>query len=144
MGETSTPAMRLSLPRLYAMRLGYLVLGGGLAVIKWPLLFGHAPWTLMQGVVNCMLIALSVLALLGIRYPVQMLPVLLFESAWKVIWLAAVALPLVSSGRLDAATRELGYECLGVVLILAVIPWRYVARQYLARPGDRWRAAPAG
>ena len=26
-----------------------------------------------------------------------------------------------------------------VVVILAVIPWGYVVRQYLTAPGDRWR-----
>ena len=45
--------------------------------------------------VLCILIAMSVLALLGLRYPQRMLPVLLFEVAWKMIWLAAVVVPLV-------------------------------------------------
>jgi len=34
----------LSLPRLYALRVGYLVLGGGLALVKWPLFFQAACW----------------------------------------------------------------------------------------------------
>jgi hypothetical protein len=132
-------AQQLSLPRLYLLRLGYLILGGGLAIVKWPTLIDHPPWTLMQGVVNAMLTALSVLALLGLRYPVRLLPVLLFESAWKLIWLALVALPAWTSHRMDAATREVTVECLWVVVILAVIPWRYVLAQYVSRRGDRWR-----
>ena len=67
----------------------------GLAVTKWPLIINHdGPWPLMEGVVTCMLVALSLLSFLGLRYPVQMLPILLFESAWKLIWMAVVALPL--------------------------------------------------
>jgi hypothetical protein len=44
---------------------------------------------------------------------------------------------------MDAATTELFGKNLWVVIILAVIPWGYVARQYLAAPGDRWRSTPA-
>ena len=51
------------------MRVGYLVMGAGLAVTKWPELVAHEPWELKQGTVVTMLVAMSVLALLGLRYP---------------------------------------------------------------------------
>jgi hypothetical protein len=134
----------LSLRRLYLLRFGYLVMGGGLAIFKWPSILATAgSWTLLEGVVNSMLIAMSLLALLGLRYPVKMLPILLFESLWKLTWLAAVAVPQLIGDRMDAATTELLGKNLWVVVILAVVPWRYVARQYLTAPGDRWRSAPA-
>jgi hypothetical protein len=47
----------------------------------------------MDGVVTCLLTATSLLALLGLRYPARMLQILLFEVAWKTIWIAAVAVP---------------------------------------------------
>ena len=93
----------------------------------------------MDSVVTCMLVAMSILALLGLRYPVRMLPILLFETAWKVIWLAVVALPLWLNHEMDAVVREMAGEVLWVVIILAVVPWRYVYSNYLARRGDRWR-----
>jgi hypothetical protein len=93
---------QLSLRRLYALRVGCLVLGGGLALVKWPLFFRRdTPWTLTEGVVNCLLAAMSLLAFLGLRYPVRMLPVLLFKCTWKVIWLSVVALPLWTAHELD-------------------------------------------
>jgi hypothetical protein len=137
-------ATQLPLPRLYAMRLGYLVMAVGLALTKWPLLISHStPWPLMEGVVTCMLVALSLVALLGLRHPVAMLPVLLFEVAWKVIWVAVVVLPLWAADQLDAATTEVFVSCLVVLLVVAVIPWRFAFAQFGTKQGDPWRAAGA-
>jgi hypothetical protein len=136
----TTPRGELSLRRLYVLRFGYLFMGGGLAVVKWPSFVAHhGSWPLMEGVVECMLLAMSILALLGLRYPVKMLPILLFESLWKLTWLAVVALPQLTGDGMDAATTEMFTSILFVVVILAVIPWGYVIRQYLTAPGDRWR-----
>jgi len=130
----------LPLYRLHLMRVGYLVLGVGLAVVKWPLLIGSgSALPLMDGVVACLLTAMSLLAFLGLRYPVRLLPILLFESAWKLIWLSVVALPELAAGTIDPATREVLASCLWVVIILAVVPWRYVWRHYVTATGDRWR-----
>ena len=130
-----------SLIRLYALRAGYLMLVVGLGIQIWPGIFSHEqPWELMQGVVNCMLAALSALALLGLRYPLQMLPLLLFELTWKAIWLSAVGLPLWYTGRLDAGSTGTATACLMGAVFVLVIPWRYVARTYVMTSGDRWHS----
>jgi hypothetical protein len=134
-------AMSVSLPRLYLLRLGYLVVAVGLALTKWPLLINHdRPWPLFEGVETCMLVALSLLAFLGLRYPLQMLPILLFELAWKLIWVAVVVLPLWFANQIDPATLKVLYSCLVVLIVLAVIPWRYVVAHYVRKPGDPWRS----
>ena len=138
-GQKGGAEAPLSLPRLYALRFGYLVVGVGLAIRKWPLFLHPDTWQLEEGVVTCLLVAMGLLALLGVKYPVRMLPVLLFESLWKLIWLGTVAAPLWLDGRLDGRTAETAAMCLWVVIVLAVVPWRHVARRYLAEPGDRWR-----
>ena len=116
-------AMSVSLPRLYLLRLGYLVVAVGLALTKWPLIINHdRPWPLFEGVETCMLVALSLLAFLGLRYPLQMLPILLFELAWKLIWVAVVVLPLWLANQIDPATLKVFYSCLVVLIVLAVIP----------------------
>jgi len=138
--RSSATGGSLPLWRLHVLRLGYLILGGGLVVYQWPLLFRHdKPWPLMTSVVTCMLVAMSALALLGLRYPLQLLPILLFEVTWKALWLGVVALPLWLDHQLDPAARELTGEVLWVVVIVPVIPWRYVYSNYLVRRGDRWR-----
>ena len=93
----------------------------------------------MDGVVASLLTAMSLLAFLGLRYPVRLLPLLLFESAWKLIWLSVVALPALMTGDVDTATRDVLTSCLWVVIILAVTPWGYAWRQYVTAKGDRWR-----
>ena len=45
------------------MRVGYLVMGAGLAIRKWPEFVSHQPWELKEGTVLTMLVAMSVLAL---------------------------------------------------------------------------------
>jgi hypothetical protein len=137
-----SPGLEAALPlyRLYLMRAGYALMGIGLAIVRWPDLITHPePWPLMDSVVVCILTAMSLLALLGLRYPVQMLPILLFESAWKLLWLGVVALPRFLAGDMDAATADVTFNCLFVVFILAVTPWRYVWVHYATAPGNRWR-----
>ena len=130
----------VSLFRLYLLRALYLLIVVGLGIVVWPgVIHREKPWELMQGVEACMLAAFSALSILGLRYPLQMLPLLLWELGWKTIWLAAVALPLWWSGQLDEATRAVAADVLWVVIIPFVVPWRHVAAHYLRKPGDRWR-----
>jgi hypothetical protein len=139
--DLAQPALPVSVPRLYFLRLGYLVIAVGIVLTKWPLLIHHPdPWPLFEGVETCMLVALSLLWFLGVRYPLQMLPVLLFELAWKIIWTAVVVLPLWRADQLDPATLQVFYACLVVLIVLAVIPWRYVTTHYVTKQGDPWRS----
>ena len=102
----------VSLFRLYALRAVYLLIAVGIALTMWPLLLNHSPkWPLMNSVVCSLLAGMSVLAAVGIRYPLQMLPVLLFELAWKSIWLATIALPLWSANAIDARAMETVRDC---------------------------------
>ncbi|MES2319083.1 MAG: hypothetical protein V4631_16525 [Pseudomonadota bacterium] len=134
-----------SLLRLHLLRAMYLLIVVGLGLVLWPGIIHHTkPWGLMQGAVNCMLAAFSLLSLLGLRYPLQMLPVLLWELLWKTIWLLIVALPAWSSGQMDADTAEMLPTILVGMLIPFVIPWRHVFTHYLRKPAERWRAGEGG
>ena len=84
--ETRTIDHELPPRHLNIMRLGYAFMGLGLAIVKWPIVVQNAPsLPVPEGVVACLLTAMSLLALLGLRYPVRMLPILLFEVLWKVM-----------------------------------------------------------
>jgi hypothetical protein len=125
--------------RLYLLRAMYLLMAVGLAIFELPALLHPENLSRLEGVVLSVLGAFALLAVLGIRYPLKMLPLLLFELLWKSIWVLAFGLPLLLSGRLDPDTSATLAACLlGVVLVPLVTPWGYVLEHYLRAPGDRW------
>lgn len=137
-GVGSLPIYRVNL-----MRAGYAVMAIGLAVRKWPVLPDAASLPVYEGVVAALLTAMSLLAFLGLRYPLKLLPLLIFESAWKLIWLAVVAGPHVLAGDLTTEMGTMLSSISLVVVILAVTPWDYVWKAYVRAPGDPWlRSTP--
>jgi hypothetical protein len=130
--------------RLYLLRGMYVFMAVGLAIFKLAPALLHPENLLPQdSVVISVLGAFALLAVVGIRYPIKMLPLLFFEFVWKAIWVLAFGLPLLLSGGLDANVSFGGTETLinclmGVVLVPLVMPWGYVLEQYLKSPGDRW------
>ena len=134
----------ISIARLYVLRATYLLIVVGLGFTIWPnLLHPPANTEHYRGVVRGLLAAVALLAVLGLRYPLKLLPLLLFELVWKTIWVVAIGLPLWLGDRFDPATRETWTSCLmGLVLFPLVIPWRHVLETYVKAPSDRWRNAP--
>lgn len=132
----------VSLTRLYMLRIVYLIIAVGLGLVIWPGVMHHAqPWSMAQGFVNCMLAAFGLLCALGIRYPLQMLPLLLWELIWKTIWLLIVALPAWRAGPLNQAMLENLFAVGLVVMIPIAMPWGYVAEKYFKQRGDRWSSS---
>jgi hypothetical protein len=126
--------------RLYLLRTLYLLIFIGQGFLQIPTLIHPThPWTLWRGVGCCMLAALALLSALGIRYPLQMLPLLLFEMLWKTLWLAAIAFPMWSANQWDPGSRESLPSILMVVIVPIVIPWPYIFANYVKRSGDRWK-----
>ncbi len=115
----------ISAVRLAVMRLGYIV--------------HHEGWTSSHEAASSLLAALSFLAVFGIRYPLQMLPLLLFELAWKAIWLIAIALPRWLTHQMDSSTWQMVITCVAAIVICPIlIPWPYFFANYVVRRGDRW------
>jgi hypothetical protein len=127
--------------RLYILRATYLLLVVGQAFMSWPRIVNHtSAWALRWGDTASLLAGLGALAALGIRYPLKMLPLLLFELTWKSIWMIAIALPLWQASQIDAQTRESIFAVgMGLVIMPIAIPWPYVLAHFVRQPGDRWR-----
>src|SRR6476660_592061 len=127
----------VSLTRLHVLRAMYLLLVIGGALVFLPQLIGHEPTA--RGVIPSMLGGVLVLACFGLRYPLQMIPILLFELAWKTIWLLDYGLPQWRAGVHTAQfTGDFKAIALGPLLLIPIIPWGYALRHYLKKPGARW------
>lgn len=138
----------LSAVRLNLLRGMYLLIAAGMGVQIWPGMF-NVPLDLEhdRGVVRALLAALSLLCVLGLRYPARMIPLLLFELAWKATWVLAIGVPLWWAGQLNGTAAETMFACMmGVVLVPLVLPWPHLRERYLKAPAEPWRnrAAPAG
>jgi len=127
----------VSLFRLYVLRAMYLVLVIGLGRMIVPELLSHEMTT--RGVIPSLLGAVWVLAFLGLKYPLEMLPLLMFEFVWKAIWMVAYGLPQWSSGQRPPTFAEDFFGIALGAILLFIIPWGYVWRHYVKRPGARWQ-----
>ena len=128
----------VSLTRLYVLRATYLLLIVGLGATILPPLLVHQPTA--RGVIPSLLGAVWALAFVGLRYPLQMLPLLMFEFVWKTMWLIGFGLPQWSSGRMPPTFAEdFPAITMGVILMPLVIPWGYVYRHSIKQQPDRWR-----
>ena len=147
MAPNSVPVSTADLPptsqdvplwRLYVLRATYLLLVVGLGQMILPGLVSHEP--MARGVISSLLGGIGLLAILGLRYPLRMLPLLMFEFAWKAIWLFDFGLPQWYAGQTPATfADDFSAITAGVILMPIVIPWGYVYRHYVRNAGDRWR-----
>jgi hypothetical protein len=68
----------------------------------------------------------------------RMLPILLLEIFYKVLWLTVVAYPLWSTGALAGSSAEgMTSAFLWVLLPIVAVPWGYVFGAYIYKPTRR-------
>ena len=132
-------AAGVSLLRLNLLRVLYLIMAVGIGVTFWPQVIHHtADFAARRGALFSLLAGIGAFAAVGLRYPLQMLPIALFEFGWKTIFLTAFVLPLWLSNQLDAATADSAKECASIFIFLPCIPWRYVWSNYVMKRGEPW------
>ena len=136
--QQANVAQEVSLARIYVLRATYLLLVIGLGGMIVPEVVSHP--VISRGVIPSLLCAVWVLAFVGLKYPLKMLPLLMFEFAWKSIWMLAYGLPQWYASQLPATFAEDSFNIgVGVILMPLVIPWGYVYRHYVKQSGARWR-----
>jgi hypothetical protein len=121
---------------IYLLRLLYVLMFFLLGREVWMHILTHkGVWEPADAVQWCVWAAFATLAGLGILRPVKMLPIVLLEIFYKVLWLALVAYPLWSTGRLAGSTAEdTTVKFLWVILPIVAVPWGYVFATYVYAP----------
>ncbi|HSG53690.1 MAG TPA: hypothetical protein VLA40_16425 [Rheinheimera sp.] len=103
------------------------------------ILEGTSAWTPWRGLGHSMLFALAVFAIGGLFRPLAFLPIMIYEIAWKTVWLVVVALPLWLAGEQIPGIVSVKGSIIGICLICIVIPWKYVWWKYFTQPIEPWR-----
>lgn len=117
------------------MRLVFLLMALIMGSIVWQqVLFESADWPWMRGLAKSMLAALGLMALLGVRYPLQMLPLMLYEMVWKTTWLILIAGRAWLAGKWNADIEALFYDCIGIIIAYFIVPWPYIWARYFKQP----------
>jgi hypothetical protein len=124
----------VSIFRLCLLRIFYAMAVLLLGIDVWTEIFTHGEeWESLPAVAFSFWGAFSVLAILGVIHPLKMLPLLLLQFSYKLIWLIMVAYPLWSIGRLaESAAQGLAKaNFIGLILDLAIIPWAYILKNHV-------------
>ena len=136
--ETSFPP--IATWRINAVRFAFLLMAFVMGSIVWrQVLFESADWEWQRGLAKSMLAALALLSLLGVRYPVQMLPLMLYEISWKTVWIVLIAGRAWLNGKWTSEIEALFNDCIGIVIVYLVMPWRYVWARYIVQPMEPLR-----
>jgi hypothetical protein len=118
--------------RFYLLRFYYALNFVGLGYQAWSEIFAHKGlWEPIPGIAYSFWAAFSLLAILGIIHPLKMIPLLLVQFTYKLIWSIIVAYPIWNANQLPASHALTNIMVKGVFIDLLIIPWPYVSRNFI-------------
>lgn len=120
---------------IYLLRFLYTLMFVFLGKDVWTYIFTHSgSWEPQDAMTWSVWASFSLLALLGILHPLKMLPMLLLEISYKLVWLWIVAYPLWVSNTLSGSSAEgMTRVFLPVLLPILFVPWKYVFKTYTSK-----------
>lgn len=120
---------------IWMLRMLYALMGAFVATDAWTTLLTHeGSWDPVRAVAICVWATYPLLALLGLRHPLRMVPLMLFTIGYKTLWLVFVALPLWRAGTLvGSPSEEMTYVFLWTPLAVIAVPWGFAWRNYVTR-----------
>ncbi len=112
---------------IYLLRILFTLMFLFVGSDSWKHILNHTgPWDNINAAAWCMWGSYSLISLIGILRPLKMLPIVLFEIIYKIVWLAIVAYPLWVKNELigspaEGMTRVFSW----IWLPILAMPWRY-------------------
>ncbi len=92
------------------------------SIFCWP---GQDP--IVLGVVGSVYLSFALLSILGLRYPLKFVPILLLQLSYKVVWFIGVILPILVAAKLPTyAILYVGIFATYIIGDLIAIPFSYV------------------
>jgi hypothetical protein len=121
---------------IYLLRLLYVLMFFVLGRDTWTKILTHRGlWEPYEAVAWCVWTGFATLAGLGILRPLKMLPIVLLEIFYKLLWLGIVAYPLWAKGALWGSPAEaITTPFLWVALPIVAVPWGYAFTNYIYNP----------
>ncbi|HYF70648.1 MAG TPA: hypothetical protein VD884_21080 [Ohtaekwangia sp.] len=113
--------------QIYLLRLVFCLTFIFVGMDSWSKIISQKEvWDPLNAVAYSVWGAYSVLSLLGILNPLKMLPIIIFQIFYKVIWLIMVAYPLWAGGTLIASPAYgMTIAFMWVLLPIIAMPWGY-------------------
>ncbi|BAV07319.1 hypothetical protein FLA_3342 [Filimonas lacunae] len=101
----------------------------------WTYIFTHkGAWDPAEAMNFSIWASYAVLSAIGLVRPLTMLPIIMLEILYKIIWLLLVAYPLWASHQLAGSPAEgMVFAFLLVPLPIIAMPWKYAFNTYILR-----------
>ena len=118
---------------IYLLRLLFTMMFLFLTYTSWTHIIHHTgPWDPANSAAWFMWVSFGVIAVIGMRRPLKMLPIVLFEIVYKTAWLIVIAWPLYRRNELTGTPAEgMADNFMLVILPIVAMPWRYFFRTYI-------------
>ncbi len=120
---------------IYLLRVLFALMAVFLGADAWThIATFNGVWEPAAAAAWCMWAGFSLLAIIGAINPLKMLPLLMLEIFYKVLWLVVVAYPLWSTNDLAGSpAQEMASAFVWVVLAIIAMPWRYAFTTYITQ-----------
>lgn len=136
--EITLPPLSLSKLRLNVLRVVYALTFLTLGSKMWPIII--SPDEMLEpfnGIVYAFWAAYSTLMILGVWHPLKMIPLILLQLFYKLVWVLGVAYPLWVAGQFDPMNSALFRSfSIAIIIDLFIIPWPYLFKVHFRKDKD--------